>query len=72
MLFRWEEIDHSLARLQLVELSIEMNRLIKADESRIHFEQRGNMNGNTVPSLILQMQQNRADDDRSHCLTSPG
>jgi hypothetical protein len=62
MPFRWEDIDHSLARLKLVELSIEMNRLINADERRIRFEQQGNLNTNTVPSLILQMQQNRADE----------
>lgn len=62
MLFRWEEIDHSLARLRLAELSIEMNQLIRADESRIRIEQRGNMNSNTVPSLLLKMQQDRADE----------
>jgi hypothetical protein len=62
MTFRWEDIDHSLVRLRLVEPSIEMNRLIKADEHRIRFEQRGNLNRNTVPSLILQMLQDRADE----------
>jgi hypothetical protein len=62
MSFRWEDIDHRLAKLRLLDLSIEMNRLIKADESRIRFEQRGNLNRNTVPSIILQMQQDRADD----------
>lgn len=62
MLFRWEEIDHSLARLRLTQLSIEMNQLIRADASRIRFEQRGNMNRNTVPSLLLKTQQGRADE----------
>jgi hypothetical protein len=62
MLFRWKNIDHSLARLRLLELSIEMNQLIEADERRIHFEQRGNMNRNTVPSLLLKMQQDRANE----------
>jgi hypothetical protein len=60
--FRWEDIDHSLVRLRLVDLSTEMNRLIKADESRIRFEQRGNLNTNAVPRLVLQMKQNRADE----------
>lgn len=62
MLFRWEDIDHSLARLRFTELSIEMNRLIRVDASRIRFEQRGNMNRNTVPYLLLKMQQDRADE----------
>ena len=60
--FRWEDIDQSLAGLRLLDLSIEMNRLIKGDKDRIHFEQRGNLNGNTVPSMVLQMQQDRADE----------
>jgi hypothetical protein len=62
MPFRWEDIDHSLARLRLVDLSMEMNRLINADESRIRFEQRGNLNRNAVSTLILQMQQDRAEE----------
>lgn len=61
MPFRWEDIDHSLARLRLLDLSIEMNRLISGDERRIRFEQRGNLNTNSLPSLTLQMQQDRAD-----------
>jgi len=39
-----------------------MNALMKADEGRIQFENRGNMNGNTVPSLVLPMKPNRADE----------
>ena len=62
MSFRWEDIDHRLVTLRLVGLSKEMNRLISADESRIRFEQRGNLNRGAVRSLILQMQQNRANE----------
>ena len=62
MAFRWEEIDHSLAGLRLVELSTEMNRLIEADEHRIGFEQRGNLNTRAAPNLILRMKQARADE----------
>jgi len=61
-LFRWEDIDHRLVVLKLVDLSEEMRSLIKADESRIRFENRLNLNSNTVPSLILQMKVERADE----------
>jgi hypothetical protein len=61
-IFRWEDIDHSLVDLKLLDLVLDMNALIKADERRIQFENRGNTNANTVPSLVLQMKQNRADE----------
>ena len=61
-LFRWEDIDHRLVVLKLVDLSEEMRNRIKADESRIRFENRFNLNSNTVPSLILQMKEKRADE----------
>jgi len=61
-LFRWEDIDHSLVRLRLTNLAEEMHSRIKADEGRIQFENRGNMNSNTVPSLVLKMKQDRADE----------
>jgi hypothetical protein len=52
-LFRWEDIDHSLVRLRLIDLAEEMHRQIQADEGQIRFENRGNMNSNTVPSVAL-------------------
>jgi hypothetical protein len=61
-LFRWEDIDHRLVVLKLVDLSEDMRNRIKADESRIRFENRFNLNSNTVPSLILQMKEKRADE----------
>jgi hypothetical protein len=61
-LFRWEDVDHSLVSLRLTELAEEMRNQIEADERRIQFENRGNLNSNTVPSLVLEMKQNRADD----------
>jgi hypothetical protein len=60
--FRWEDIDHRLVVLKLVDLSEEIRSRIKADESRIRFENRLNLNSNTVPSLILQMKVERADE----------
>ena len=52
-LFRWEDIDHSLVRLRLIDLAEEMQRQIQADERRIQFENRGNLNSNNVPSVAL-------------------
>jgi hypothetical protein len=60
--FRWEDIDHRLAVLKLIDLSEEMRSRIKEDESRIRLENRLNQNSNTVPSLILQMKVERADE----------
>jgi hypothetical protein len=61
-LFRWEDIDHSLVRLRLTDLATEMHALIRADETRIGFENRGNLNSNAVPSLVLKMKRERADE----------
>jgi hypothetical protein len=61
-LFRWEDIDHRLVVLKLVDLSQEMRAQIKADESRIRFESRPNQNSNAVASLILEMKVERADE----------
>jgi hypothetical protein len=61
-IFHWEDIDHRLINLKLLDLAQDMNALIKADERRIQFDNRGNMNTNTVPSLVLEMKQNRADE----------
>lgn len=60
--FRWESIDHSLVRLKVTELAIEMHRQTEADESRIRFENRFNLNGNAVPSLVLAMKEKQADE----------
>jgi hypothetical protein len=48
--------------LKLVDLSEEMRIRIRADESRIRFENRLNLNSNTVPSLVLRMKEERADE----------
>jgi hypothetical protein len=61
-LFRWEDIDHSLVRLRLIDLGEEMQRQIQAGERRIQSENRGNLNSNIVPSLVLKMKQERADE----------
>jgi hypothetical protein len=60
--FRWEDIDRSLVSLRLTDLAEEMHRQIAADEERIEFENLGNLNDNTVPSLVLKMKQDRADE----------
>jgi hypothetical protein len=39
-----------------------MRSQIKAGESRIRFENHGNHNTNTVPSLVLKMKRGRADE----------
>jgi integrase len=59
--FQWEDIDHSLVSLKLTESSEKMHRKIKEDEARIQFENRHNLNGNAVPSLVLRMKQEHAD-----------
>src|SRR5579864_8739436 len=61
-LFRWEDIDHSLVSLKLTNLSEEMHSQIQADERRIQFENRGNLNSNAVPSLVLKMKLERVDE----------
>jgi hypothetical protein len=61
-LFRWEDIDHRLVVLKLVDLNEEMRGRIAAYERRIRFENRLNLNSNTVPSLTLQMKEERADE----------
>jgi hypothetical protein len=61
-LFRWEDIDHSLVGLRLTDLAEEMQRQIEADERRIQFENQGNLNGAAVPSRVLKMKQERADE----------
>jgi hypothetical protein len=61
-LFRWEDIDHRLVILKLTDLAEEMRSQIKVNESRIRLENRGNLNRNTVPSLILKMKREHADE----------
>ncbi len=60
--FRWEDIGHRLVVLKLTELAEEIRTQTKADESRIRFENRLNLNSNTVPSLILKIKVERADE----------
>jgi hypothetical protein len=60
--FRWDGIDHKLVSLRLTDLAEEMRAQIEADERRIRFENHGNLNRNAVPSLVLKMKQDRADD----------
>jgi hypothetical protein len=60
--FRWEDIDHSLVSLRLTELAIEMRDRTKTDEAHIRFENRSNLNSNAVPSLVLKMKRERADE----------
>jgi hypothetical protein len=60
--FRWEDIDHRLVSLRLTELAMEMHARVRADEARIQFENRGNLNSNAVPSLVLKMKRERADE----------
>jgi len=60
--FNWQDIDHSLVSLKLTELVEEMHTQINAEERRIQFENRHNPNTGAVPSLILQMKEQRADE----------
>jgi hypothetical protein len=60
--FGWQDIDHRLVVLKLIELGEELRTKTKADESRIRFENRLNMNSNTVPSLLLRMRVERSDE----------
>jgi hypothetical protein len=60
--FQWHAIDRSMVRLKLTDLSIEMNRKTKDDIRRIQFDNRLNMNTNTVPSAILRMHEERTDE----------
>lgn len=54
--------QHALVGLKLTELAEEMQEKIEADEARIQFENRGNLNGNAVPSLVLRMKEERVDE----------
>jgi hypothetical protein len=60
--FRWDDIDYKLVSLKLTDLAEEMRAQITADERRIRFENHGNLNRNTVPSLVLKMKKDLADD----------
>jgi hypothetical protein len=61
-LFQWENIDHSLVSLKLTDLAEKMHSEIRLEEERIRFENRHNLNDNAVPSLVLRMKQERADE----------
>jgi hypothetical protein len=60
--FLWKDIDHTLARLKLTDLAIQMRSKIDKEERRIRFENRFNENGNTVPSLIIAMKERNAEE----------
>ena len=60
--FRWEDIDHSLVQLKTLDLVIELNHQIQADERRIQFENRSNLNTSGVANQILGMKEQRADE----------
>jgi hypothetical protein len=59
---RWEDVDHDLVSLRLSRLVEEMQCQIEKDEQRIQSENRTNMNSMAVPSLVLKMKEERADD----------
>lgn len=60
--FRWEDIDHRLVTLKLLELAEQMRGLIKEAEARIQLDNRGNSNGSTVLSSILKMKLERTEE----------
>jgi hypothetical protein len=60
--FDGEQFDHVLAGLMLSELSEDMHQLIKEDEQRIYFENRGNENSFAIPAQRLKMHVMRTDD----------
>ena len=60
--FVWEDIDHSLVTLKLADLAEKMHDQIRADERRIQFENRSNLNSGSAFYLVLQMNEERADE----------
>lgn len=60
--FRWEVIDHSLVSLKMTNLAVEMHGQIEANERRIQFENRLNMNSAAVSSRVVQMKEKCADE----------
>jgi integrase len=60
--FRWEDIDHTLVGLKTTDLAIEMHAKSGAEERRIRFENRLNLNSNTIPSQVLAMKEKNADE----------
>jgi len=61
-IFRWQDIDHRLVLLKLLEMSQALSKRITAEEGRIRFENRLNLNSNTLPSLVLKMKEKYADE----------
>jgi hypothetical protein len=55
------QIDRRLVTLKGLDLSIEMNKKIKTEERRIRFENRLNLSGNAIASLVLKMKLERTD-----------
>jgi hypothetical protein len=60
--FDWKDIDHSLVSLKLTDMAEEMLKLIHEDEARIRLENRHNSNSAAVPSLVLRMKEQHADE----------
>jgi DNA-binding CsgD family transcriptional regulator len=60
--FRWEDIDHRLVTLKLLELAEQMRVQIKEAKAQIQLDNRGNSNGSAVLSLILKMNQERTEE----------
>lgn len=60
--FRWEDIDHRLVTLRLNDYATDLDVQIDADERRITFENRFNMNAAALPFLILEMKQKHVDE----------
>jgi hypothetical protein len=60
--FDWKWIDESLANAMLLQVSIDIRKLIRQDEMHIYFLNIGNENSATAPSQRLQMQLLRSDE----------
>src|SRR5271157_1313302 len=60
--FHWDLIDHVLVGLKLNDLAQEMGESTAAEERQIRFENRLNENSATVPTLLFQMHERRADE----------
>lgn len=69
-IFDWDDIDHSLVGLKLTDMAEEMRKLISEDEARIRLENRHNANRAAVPTLILRMKEQRADEWAQKRMTS--
>jgi hypothetical protein len=67
--FRWEDLDHSLVRLRLADLSEELRAQSKMQEKRIEFENRGNFNKSAVPYNELGFEDRRTGKPKQAWVT---